>query len=275
MSLSPRVQVPNQVLAGFKTHLRCAVSGVCVCVCVCSVVSYSLRPMDCSPPGSSVHGISQARILEWVTIPFSRVLPNPGIAPVSPPSPALAGKFLPLCHLESPCGLRLFSHSVMSNFATPWLQHARLPSFTMSLSLLKLMSIESVMPSNHLILCRPLLLLPSIFPSIGVFSNKSALCTRMPPCHQVAKLWSREQHVILTQDGPVESPGGGKTTDPGKQAVACSWTSVLAATGSPCLCNLLSLEWICVALAQVVSSFWTEVLHECVCLGWPLSHAGA
>ena len=42
------------------------------------------------------------------------------------------------------------------------------------------------------------------------------------PCHQVAKLWSREQHVILTQDGPVESPGGGKTTDPGKQAVACS-----------------------------------------------------
>ena len=50
------------------------------------------------------------------------VLPNPGTAPVSPTSPALAGKFLPLCHLESPCGLRLllFSHSVMSNFTTPW-----------------------------------------------------------------------------------------------------------------------------------------------------------
>ena len=47
-------------------------------------------------------------------------------------------------------------------------------------SLLKLMSIELVMPSNHLSLCRPLLLLPSIFPSIRVFSNKSALCIRWP-----------------------------------------------------------------------------------------------
>ena len=48
-------------------------------------------------------------------------------------------------------------------------------SFTISWSLLKLMSIELVMPPNHLILCRPLLLLPSIFPSIRVFSNESAL----------------------------------------------------------------------------------------------------
>ena len=48
------------------------------------------------------------------------------------------------------------------------------------LSLLKLMSIESVMPSNHLILCRPFLLLPSIFPSIRVFSNESVLCIRWP-----------------------------------------------------------------------------------------------
>ena len=48
------------------------------------------------------------------------------------------------------------------------------------LELLKLMSIESVMPFNHLILCRPLLLLPSIFPSIRVFSNESALCIRWP-----------------------------------------------------------------------------------------------
>ena len=51
-------------------------------------------------------------------------------------------------------------------------------SFTISQSLLKLMSIESVMPSNHLILCRPLLLLPSVFPSFRVFSNESALCIR-------------------------------------------------------------------------------------------------
>ena len=53
-------------------------------------------------------------------------------------------------------------------------------SFTISQSLLKLMSIESVMPSNYLILCRPLLLLPSIFPSIRIFSNKSTLCIRWP-----------------------------------------------------------------------------------------------
>ena len=54
------------------------------------------------------------------------------------------------------------------------------PGFPVSLSLLKLTSIESVMPSNHLILCRPLLLLPSIFPSIKVFSNESALHIRWP-----------------------------------------------------------------------------------------------
>ena len=53
---------------------------------------------------------------------------------------------------------------------------------TNSQSLFKLMSIELVMPSNHLILCCPLLLLPSIFPSIRVFSNKSALCIRWPKC---------------------------------------------------------------------------------------------
>ena len=65
-------------------------------------------------------------------------------------------------------------------FATPWTaaHHASL-SITNSWSLLKLMSIESVMPSNHLILCHPLLL-PSIFPSIRVFSNESVLRIRWP-----------------------------------------------------------------------------------------------
>ena len=55
-------------------------------------MSDSLQPMDCSPPGSSVHGISQARILEWVAIPFSRDLPDPGIEPWSP---ALQADYLP------------------------------------------------------------------------------------------------------------------------------------------------------------------------------------
>ena len=69
----------------------------------------------------------------------------------------------------------------MSNFATPWTaaRQASL-SITNSRSFLKLMSIESVMPSNHLILCRPLLLLPSIFPSFRVFSNESVLRIRRP-----------------------------------------------------------------------------------------------
>ena len=70
-------------------------------------------------------------------------------------------------------------------FVTPWTAaHQASLSITNSWSLLKFMSIESVMPSNHLILCRPLLLLPSIFPSIRVFSNESALRMRWP------KYWS-------------------------------------------------------------------------------------
>ena len=61
-------------------------------------------------------------------------------------------------------------------FLTPWTAACQdLLSFTISQRLLKLKSIEWVMPSNHLILCRPLLFLPSIFPSIRVFSNESAL----------------------------------------------------------------------------------------------------
>ena len=68
---------------------------------------------------------------------------------------------------------------------TPWTTACQASlSFTISQSLLKLMSIESVMPSNHLILCRPLLLLPSVFSSIRVFSSESALCIRSP------KYWS-------------------------------------------------------------------------------------
>ena len=66
-------------------------------------------------------------------------------------------------------------------FATPWTAaHQDFLSITNSRSLPKLMSIESVMPSNHLILCRPLLLLPSIFPNIRVFSNESALWIGWP-----------------------------------------------------------------------------------------------
>ena len=83
------------------------------------------------------------------------------------------------------CICFLFSSVHVWLFVTPWTAaHQASLSITNSQSLLKLMSIESVMPSNHLILCHPLLLLPSIFPSIRVFSNESALCIRWP------KYWS-------------------------------------------------------------------------------------
>ena len=76
------------------------------------------------------------------------------------------------------------------------------PVIANSLSLLKLMSIESVMPSNHFILCCPLLLLPSIFPSIRVFSNESALHIRWQKSWSLFKLTSIESvmpsnHLIL------------------------------------------------------------------------------
>ena len=66
-------------------------------------------------------------------------------------------------------------------FAAPWTVTCQPSlSFTIPLSLLNFMSIESAVPSNHLILCYPLLLLPSVFPSIRVFSSESALCIRWP-----------------------------------------------------------------------------------------------
>ena len=72
-----------------------------------------------------------------------------------------------------------FSQSVVSDFVTPWTAACQASlSITNSWSLLQLMSIELVMPSNHLILCRPLLLLPSIFPNIRVFSDELVLHLR-------------------------------------------------------------------------------------------------
>ena len=95
-----------------------------------------------------------------------------------------------------------FSQSVQSLsrvrlFATPWnaARQASL-SITNSRSLLKLMSIKSVMPSNHLILCHPLLLLPSIFPSIRVFSNESVLHIRWP------KYWSFSFSISPSKEHP-------------------------------------------------------------------------
>ena len=106
------------------------------------------------------------------------------------PYPLIAGQPLSLCSSVQ-------SLSRVQLFATPWTaaRQASL-SITHSQSLLKLVSIESVMPSSHLILCCPLLLLPSIFPSITIFSNESALHIRWP------KYWSVSFNISSSNEHP-------------------------------------------------------------------------
>ena len=108
--------------------------------------------------------------------------------PLSPPSPPVLFNFSSVQSL-----------SRVWLFVTPWITaHQASVSITNSRSLLKATSIESVMPSNHLILCHPLLLLPSFFPSrsIRVFSNESTLCMRWP------KYWSFSFSTSLSNEHP-------------------------------------------------------------------------
>ena len=93
------------------------------------------------------------------------------------------------------CTTTSFQFSYIRLFETPWtVARQSSLSITNSQRLLKLMSIESVMSSNHLILCCPLLLLPSIFPSIRVFSNESVLHIRWP------KYWSFSFNISLSSE---------------------------------------------------------------------------
>ena len=157
--------------------------------------------VDCSPPGSPVHGTLWGRILEWVDIPFSR---GPSWPRDQTQVSCIAGRFftiwatretviLTVINLWTVCFfLRLLlpspiclqsvqSLSRVQLFATPWTAAGQASlSIANSQSLLKLVSIELVMPSNHLFLCLPLLLPPSIFPSIRVFSSESVLRIRWP-----------------------------------------------------------------------------------------------
>ena len=132
----------------------------------------------------------------WSGLPFPppEDLSNPGIEPASP---ALASGFFTTEPPGKPrTSVQLSSVQSLSHvrlFATPWTaaRQASL-SITSSWSLPKLMSIESVMPSNHLILSHPLLLLPSIFPSIRVFSNESTLHIRWP------KYWNFSFNIMIS-----------------------------------------------------------------------------
>ena len=149
-------------------------------------------PVDCSLPGSSVHGILQARTLEWVTISFSRGSSQPRDGTrVS----RIGGRRFNLWATREALGRTINSrkHFLVVVQSLSWARHFETPqsvacqaslSFTISQSLLILISIEAVMSSNHLILCHPLLLPFSIFLSIRIFSNESALLIRWP------KYWS-------------------------------------------------------------------------------------
>ena len=133
------------------------------CPTLCSTI-------DGSPPGSSVHGIFQARVLEWGATAFSIPYGSVPFSSVTQSCPTLCDPMNAAFRVSLP--------------------------ITNSRSLLKLMSIESVKPSSHLILCRPLLLLPSIFPNIRVFSSESTLRMTWP------KYWSFSFNISPSNEHP-------------------------------------------------------------------------
>ena len=126
--------------------------------------------------------------------------------------------------------------------ATPWAGALQASLYiTVSRSLLKLMSVESMMPSNHLILCHPLLLLPSIFPSIRVFSSESALHIRWP------KYWSVSFSI---------SPSNEYS---GLISFRIDWLDLLAVQGA--LKNLLQRHSSKASVLQCSAFFMVQILH--------------
>ena len=128
-----------------------------------------------------------------------------------------------------------FSHSVMSNSLRPS------PSITNSQSLLKLMSIESVMPSSHLILSCPLLLLPSVFASIRVFSNESVLHIRQP------EYWSFSFSINPSSEHP------------GLVSFKMDWLNLLAVQGT--LKSLLQHHSSKASILQRSAFFTVQLSH--------------
>ena len=124
-------------------------------------------------------------------------------------------------------------------------------SITNSQSLPKLMSIESVMPSNHLILCRPLLLLPSIFPTIRVFSNESALHIRWP------KYWSFSFNISPSNEHP------------GLVSFRMDWLDLLAVQGA--LKGLLQHHSSKASVLLHSAFFIVQLSHPCMTTGKTIS----
>ena len=149
--------------------------------------------------------------------------------------------------------VQLFSHVRL--FVTPWTAACQASlSITNSQSLLNLMSIESVIPSNHLILCRPLLLLPSIFPSIRVFSNESVLHIRRP------KYWSFSFSISLSNEYS------------GLISFRMDWLDLLAIQGTlkSQSINSSALSFFCSPTLTSISSFlWLRGWSICPQCGRP------
>ena len=141
-------------------------------------------------------------------------------------------------------------------FATPWTAACQAPlSITNSQSLLKLMSIESVMPSNHLILCHPLLLLPSTFPSIRVFSNESVLRIRWPKCCSFSFSISPSNEYS------------------GLLAIRMDWLDLLAVQGEPSPPSSTFLSSVAWALSTMGS--WGHSPGLCALQFQPTAHIGS
>ena len=140
------------------------------------------------------------------------------------------------------------SLSCVQLFVTPWTAARRASlSITSSRSLLKLMSIESVMPSNHLILCCPLLFPPSIFPSIRVFSNESALYIRWP------KYWNFSFSISPSNEHP------------GLISFRMDWLDLLAVQGI--LKSLLQHHSSNASIIQHSAFFIVQLLHPYMTTG--------
>jgi len=160
------------------------------------------------------------------------------------------------CHLKAEwdcqwfCSVHLLS--CVRPFATPWTA-ARQASLSISnsQSLLKLMSIESVIPSNHLILCCPLLLLPSIFPSTRVFSNESVLHIRWP------KYWSFSFGISFSHEysGPI--------------SFRIDWFDLLLVQGT--LKNLLQYHGSKASIIQHSAFFIVQLSHPYMTTGKTIS----
>ena len=179
--------------------------------------------MDCSLQGTLSTGILQARTLEWVALPSSR-----GSSQVQFSS------------------VQLLSHVWL--FATPWIAALQASlSITYSRSSLKLTSIESVMPSSHLVLCRPLLLLPPIPPSIRVFSNESALRMRWP------KYWSFSFSIIPSKEHP------------GPISFRMDWLDLLAVQGT--LKSLLQHHSSKASILRHSACFTVQISHPYMTTG--------